>query len=116
MSKIQPCRLYGDGTKCIAIKSHFPQLDSLVDDIAFETQRAVYAEDQRAILNAVSRFLEMMGLMEAVPCEEEEECIRDKSRIAEGFYQDFNVQGEDQEHIFLLNSIFVKAICYTMYF
>ena len=62
--------------------------------MVFENQRSIYAEDQRQILNGHTKLAEMMTEMGKVNCVEKESCNREKTRLAEIYYQDFNVQGE----------------------
>ena len=75
--------------------SFFLQVDNLVDVVEFENQRAIYADDQRAILAGHSSLNEMMDKMEALECEDEKTCMRAKTRIAEVHHKDFNVQGNN---------------------
>ena len=77
----------------LMLKTLFSQIDTLVDATEFENQRTIYAEDQRVILNAQNRFNEMAEEMAAVDCTEEVQCLRAKTRIAEIFHEEFNIQG-----------------------
>ena len=66
----------------------------LFDAVEFENQRAIYAEDQRKILNGHTKLNEMTNAMAEVECLDVKSCLREKTRIAEIYYQEFNVQGD----------------------
>ena len=78
---------------------HFFKVEGLELVVKFENQRAIYADDQKKIWTGFNRLVDMMNEMETVECTGEADCNRKKTRIAEGYHDDFNVQGKYKSRI-----------------
>ena len=80
--------------KCVALHIYHDRIIQFEDvEFVSEEEKSKYLEDQKKLLKAQQRFLEMYGKLKAMSCKRMVDCKTKRERIILPYGEMFNVQG-----------------------